>query len=855
MSDYRVSRLGQRQPPSLRRRGHGPASTSTRQLPLAAPAAVPLKLFRCPCDGGCPRCAPIQAKLKINQPGDRSEQEADRAADAVMGNRTPATPGVRNPIAVQRSPCCADGLGSIRSEEDDEGVLRRSAVDDTTARAPPSNAVRDALGSPSQPLDSDTRSFMESRFGHDFGDVRIHASASAADAARSVAARAFTAGHHIVFGAGQWAPQTGTGQRLLAHELAHTLQQEGGTSTLQRACDPVALSARTTPVFFPAERVVMEVFLGARNLVRWAPFHTAVGLMQQALVDLGYDLGPYGPRRDGIDRIFGPVTEQGIRDFQTNESIVGAAPGVLDQPTLRCLDEVRSHLVVPAHQTGVVTTDQYRITDQLTGGRDEDLFFERGSSALDGDDELKIARLAKKYSGRSVTLIGFVSEEELVDIGAQLATDRVTAVDAELGSQPAPPLRVPSPRPTVSSGVADYRNRYKVEVVETGTAPQTPACPPGALPHLPPDPYTETPIIQQAITTAVDWMDDAIPELMPGDTEGEQALTTYFGSIHNRALIKSKLFTWRNHLDTTVRKQHNVGTHCSAICERATAFGDGNTGNAAWITFCPRFFGPLDFLPDLNQDEKKAFLVMHEAGHGSIDTTDYAYGHRRLIEFIAQRPAVALKNTDSYTLMVLCLVPKKSFCTPPVTVDTPFGMNTDEFEEARRGVAWLESWLVRVFQDLTGLYGTINDARQQGRSVTDVYAYFGRNVFPLWIRAFDIHRPPGDPPPTFREQSTIAAITDRVKVMRDAAAKSPLTITKDASPAATMHWASGGPLSGPDKQLFLTDVYFALTTDRRRVETLLPLIILASSSISAPMRPRYEQFIKDDVRRNWNNLP
>ena len=76
-----------------------------------------------------------------------------------------------------------------------------------------------------RPLHGHTRPFFERRFGQDFGHVRIHTDAGAARAAASLEARAFTTGHDIVFGAGEWAPQTPAGRRLLAHELAHVVQQ------------------------------------------------------------------------------------------------------------------------------------------------------------------------------------------------------------------------------------------------------------------------------------------------------------------------------------------------------------------------------------------------------------------------------------------------------------------------------------------------------------------------------------------------------------------------------------------------------------------------------------------------------
>jgi len=98
--------------------------------------------------------------------------------------------------------------------------------DSAKQAAPP--AVREVLGSPGRPLDAEARAYVEPRLGHDFGKVRVHADERAAESARSVGARAYTVGNDVVFNSGQYAPQTPSGLRLLAHELTHVVQQQGG---------------------------------------------------------------------------------------------------------------------------------------------------------------------------------------------------------------------------------------------------------------------------------------------------------------------------------------------------------------------------------------------------------------------------------------------------------------------------------------------------------------------------------------------------------------------------------------------------------------------------------------------------
>jgi hypothetical protein len=89
--------------------------------------------------------------------------------------------------------------------------------------------VHEVLNSPGQPLDRKTKVFMESRFKQDFSQVQIHKDLKAAHSARVVHSHAYTVGPHIVFGKGKYAPETISGQRLLAHELAHVVQQQSSS--------------------------------------------------------------------------------------------------------------------------------------------------------------------------------------------------------------------------------------------------------------------------------------------------------------------------------------------------------------------------------------------------------------------------------------------------------------------------------------------------------------------------------------------------------------------------------------------------------------------------------------------------
>jgi hypothetical protein len=166
------------------------------------------------------RKATAQAKLSISNPGDAFEQEADRVAEQVIRMPEPAFALQRKSERGNRS-----GLESERSPHEELLVRRRVTPADSSssaATAPP--IVHDTLRSTGQALDTSTRAFFEARFQQDFSDVRVHTDAQAAASARAVDALAYTVGPQIVFGAGQYAPQTTEGSRLLAHELTHVVQ-------------------------------------------------------------------------------------------------------------------------------------------------------------------------------------------------------------------------------------------------------------------------------------------------------------------------------------------------------------------------------------------------------------------------------------------------------------------------------------------------------------------------------------------------------------------------------------------------------------------------------------------------------
>jgi len=155
----------------------------------------------------------FQPKLKVNQPNDTYEQEADAMADRVM--RMPAPHDT-----IQRK--CK------HCEEEEKQIHRKETGTPTPNVDGDFENYVSRLGGHGKALSESERRFFEPRFNRDFSEVRIHTDSRAAESAKQINARAYTTGSNIVFDDGQYQPHSEQGRRLLAHELTHVVQQRGG---------------------------------------------------------------------------------------------------------------------------------------------------------------------------------------------------------------------------------------------------------------------------------------------------------------------------------------------------------------------------------------------------------------------------------------------------------------------------------------------------------------------------------------------------------------------------------------------------------------------------------------------------
>lgn len=277
----------------------------------------------------------LQMKMRVNQPGDKFEQEADKMADKVMRMPAPASPLKEDRLQRQAE----DRLQKKEQEQDkiqkaampDEKLQKaalpeeqvqkaddkdiQKAEEEKIQKAPVADDRLQRMGNavptvgPStqsaihnqttggQPLSSDVRAYMEPRFNADFSNVRVHSDPESASLSNQLSARAFTHQNHVFFSRDQYQPGTSEGKQLLAHELTHTIQQghaiqrnpQVSTTTtpppvqrlgIQDALDYFADKASNIPGY-----TMLTFLLGFNPINRRAVSRTAANLLR-ALIEL-----------------------------------------------------------------------------------------------------------------------------------------------------------------------------------------------------------------------------------------------------------------------------------------------------------------------------------------------------------------------------------------------------------------------------------------------------------------------------------------------------------------------------------------------------------------------------------------
>jgi hypothetical protein len=226
--------------------------------------------------------ANIQTKLKVGQPGDIYEQEADRIAEQIMSSKLidqSFTESIKPNEKINRkcSSCKNDEEENEEkmkiSRKETTGTISNSAdkfeISDNQAEEINNTLIRSG-----SPLNSSTREFMESHFGYDFSSIRVHSDNVAAKSAKSINALAYTIGNNIIFGTEEYAPCTTIGKKLLAHELTHVIQHGSlKVGSVQRQQQNVSIAPHKVCNEYPSPstQVNSPVTMNTNTVLRYPP--------------------------------------------------------------------------------------------------------------------------------------------------------------------------------------------------------------------------------------------------------------------------------------------------------------------------------------------------------------------------------------------------------------------------------------------------------------------------------------------------------------------------------------------------------------------------------------------------------
>lgn len=204
----------------------------------------------------------VQAKLRIGKPGDEYEQIADETANQVVEYINASENASARQESPPEKPRMQPGSGQVQRQEDEEelqmqseyGVAQRQEDEEELQMQPESGvaqrqetdawgiakpgiemAIQQARGG-GQNIESHLQRKMGNAFGTSFRDVKIHTDTRSDLLNRSLGARAFTTGKDIFFRQGEYNPGSSSGQKLLAHELTHVVQQSDAVQRQEGAC-------------------------------------------------------------------------------------------------------------------------------------------------------------------------------------------------------------------------------------------------------------------------------------------------------------------------------------------------------------------------------------------------------------------------------------------------------------------------------------------------------------------------------------------------------------------------------------------------------------------------------------------
>jgi hypothetical protein len=464
------------------------------------------------------------------------------------------------------------------------------------------------------------------------------------------------------------------------------------------------------------------------------------------------------------------------------------------------------------------------------------LMFERNAETLDGGHETKVKTTASAEKTNPLAIYGSASEDEKSPVA--LAEKRMKAVDAKLAAEGHAAGRTLTNKAADAVGTLNYRSVRRVEIqVGSVAVPVPPAAQEDCSASVAkPCTAANTASLNAAITAGTPMITTAITKLGAPDAATKDLVRRLFLSgnpaatdaqiVAKAGAVQAKLTDWRTHLGTVMgATNHRCVKTCDPICDNADAYNQG-AGAGALKSFCASYFAKTP--------AEQAVTMVHECGHGtpSVTSKDIAYGAMRQLDTLTE--AEAMKNTDSYVVLIRNLVAPGS--AQIGGADTfAGGMTNTEESQARRALSWTETWLNACDQLVSEAYtGASDAAKAPGGWEDPATASWGQRMFNLVALTFPgINKPVKGVKPTLEDRTRVAAIFDRYSQMITSLYEVPIKVEKIAG--GTPGWDAG-----PGTTVRVDSTFFTLS-DKGRLEWLLRHIALATPGVSATIAPHYVQ--------------
>ena len=285
----------------------------------------------------------IQTKLTVNPPDDKYEQEADHMADQVVQRISSSRNGSVQRQAVEEEEEPVQTKAIQRQEEEEEMQMkplqrqeegeeelqtkpqRKGSYAVPTVNAGIESQINTAKGT-GRPLPENIRGSMENSFGKDFSGVRVHSGSQADTLSQSLQAKAFTTGQDIFFKGSEYNPESSEGQRLIAHELTHVVQQSGGASA-----KPIQRDITSRRNFFEQHARQLQ----RRRRVRQAPptvveqNYDSLSSMAKARVDSQADRKYFAKTRE-LEFKMGALLSKDPNSLQVADKMLGMLKKIVD---------------------------------------------------------------------------------------------------------------------------------------------------------------------------------------------------------------------------------------------------------------------------------------------------------------------------------------------------------------------------------------------------------------------------------------------------------------------------------------------------------------------------------------------